>query len=177
MWHKISFDLIPSVLKSEKNWAIKEITKKTSLPPLFADIFHFTTIFGGTDFFFLKFCQLIIFSRILKRMAPNYLEEQSPNIQLPKWFGIHHIRRRGGASQLTYQHFLGVSWKFWVPGLLPLNVVDTKLFWYLDIRGSLFRTIWCHPFQNPRKNLSIDRISKKRSEPPKIVVKLENICK
>ena len=52
MWHKISFNLIPFVLKSEKNLAIKEITKKTSLPPLFADIFHFTTIFGGTDFFF-----------------------------------------------------------------------------------------------------------------------------
>ena len=30
---------------------IEEILKKTSVSPLFTDIFHFITIFGGTDFF------------------------------------------------------------------------------------------------------------------------------
>ena len=52
--------------------------------------------------------------------------------------------------------------------------MNTKSFWYLDIRGSLFQTIWCHPFPNQRK---IERLTEfyKKSVPPKIVVKWK-IC-
>ena len=48
MWHKIPFNLIPFFSKSEKKLSIEEIFKKTSVPPLFTDIFYFTTIFGGS---------------------------------------------------------------------------------------------------------------------------------
>ena len=129
MWHKISFNLIPSISKSEKNWAIEEIKKKTSVSPLFTDIFHFIIIFKGMDFF-LKSCQSLNFCRILKRKASNCSEEQSPYIQIPKQFGIHHIGGGEGCepSPSTDRStiFLGVSWK--VQGLPPPNVVDTKSF-------------------------------------------------
>ena len=142
MWHKIPFNLIPSVLKSEKNWAIEEIKKKTSVPPLFAHIFHFTTIFGGTDFFFEILSIVQFFSdfemngtKLFRRATPLYPDTKMI-WYLPHW--------GGGAPQLTYQQFFRGKLKS--SGASPPKVVYIKLFYYLNIRGSLFQTIWCQSF-------------------------------
>ena len=129
-------------------------------------IFSILPLFSGIRIRFLKLCQLIIFSRILKQMAPNCSEERSPNIQLPKWFCIHHIKGREPLN-LHINNFLGVSWSLKVHGLPPPNVVNTKSFWYLDIRGLLFQTIWCHLFQNPRKNDQLTQFQKTNPYPRK----------
>ena len=57
----------------------EEIKKKTSVPPLFAHIFHFTTIFGGTDFFFEILSIVQFFSnfetdstKLFERVIPLY---------------------------------------------------------------------------------------------------------
>ena len=141
MWHKISFNLIPFVLKSEKNWAIEEISKKTSVPPLFAHIFHFTTIFGGTDFFwnsvnrsiFLRFWNE--WHQIVWKSNPLIYRYQN---------NLVSTRLGRGEEPMNYSLPLKKILICKLRGSPPPILVNTKSFWYLDIRGLLFWTIRCH---------------------------------
>ena len=52
MWHQITFNLIPSILKSEKNWAIDEILKINFPTPIICGYFPFYHYFRGYGFVF-----------------------------------------------------------------------------------------------------------------------------
>ena len=91
-------NLVPSILKSDKNWAIDTISKKTSAPPYFH---HFRLLFWKK-----KNCS--IFLRLQKKDIKLFRRAIPLHPDIKK-IDIHHIR--GGESPSTFIStiFLGTS--------------------------------------------------------------------
>ena len=122
---------------------LTQFPKKLPPPPLFSDIFQFSTIW---DFFF-EIASIAQCLSDIKKEGIKLFGRAIPFYPDTKIIGNHHIRG-GEPINFHINHFLGVSWKFRGS---PTNVVDTIFFGYLSIRKSLFQTISCNLFQNQRK--------------------------
>ena len=175
MWHQILFNLIPSVLKSETNWAIEEILKRNFPTPIICRYFPFYHYFRGYGFVFWNCVNWSFFFRILKQMAPNYSVEWSPYIQIPKWFGIHHIMGREPMNfrlQLTPKKLLICKLR----GSLPLIWWIQNHFgnWILGDRSSEQFGAIC--FKIREKMINWDNF-KNQIRTPENSGKMENICK
>ena len=115
-------NLMPSFLKSDKNWAIDAISKKTSGPPLFSDIFQFSTIWD----FFLEIASIAQFLSEIEKEGIKLFRRAIPFYPDPQKIGIHHIRGGGGASifRLPLKNCSYENWR----ARPPPNVVDTNFF-------------------------------------------------
>ena len=87
---------MPSFLKSEKNWAIDAISKKTSGPPLFSDILQFSII---SDFFLGYFSiRGLLFQTISCHPHWNQRIYIFFKLPYPHYLQIFSANRGGGGS-------------------------------------------------------------------------------
>ena len=93
-------NLVPFVLKSDKNWAIDTISKKKSAPPLFSDIFQFSTNFGGFGLFFGNCVNRSIFIRFQNGRL-QIVQKSNPLIE--KILKIYIYIYKGGWEPHNFQ--------------------------------------------------------------------------
>ena len=150
---------MPCFLKSDKNWAIDAISKKTSAPPYF----QIYSSFPPFETFFLEIVSIAQFLSEIKKQGIKMFRRAIPFYPDPQKIGIHHIRGGGGASifRLPLKNCSYENWRarphlmWWIP-----------IFWYLDRRRLLFWTIWCLLFRNRRKIERLTQFPKKLPPPP-----------